>query len=265
MIQVNRRAKVAIPDTTEPDEVIDVTEFRRVRRKGGVRVQDVPVSKYKKAYSASKIAGVEPDKISTNGACLYSEEQLDNVRASLPDVEIDGHERAAAYSIREKQVTQVEVLLLKGLTNLNVLASIIQCSRQHMSGLVKAVHTKWELIGGPRNAPQIKGEAIAKLSLLENEYWSLFAKEHTPISTKVAILSSIVGVIDRKMLIHGLSPKVLEMIAKDKAGDSEVMDTAMDKSQNVQDNLQEATRAVLQLLAQTANVYSEQNQDEDIE
>lgn len=250
--KATRPRKKAKSASTQESTAPDSSPAPKKRRRSKV-LPNGAHPKHKLDYIASKIPGIEPVKVLKNGSCVYSEEQLASVREQLPEPEITGTERDAQYAIREKQVAQVELMLLKGVTNQNIIAGILQCSRQHIAGLVKAVHTRWEVLGGPRNASRVKGEASSKLSLIENEYWSLFQKESTPASSKITILSNILQLIDRRLLLQGLSPRVLEAIAIDKAGENDdVSAHPMNQSLTVQDSLANATREALQLIAQAS-------------
>ena len=220
----------------------------------------------KKGYVGSVIPGLIPEKIAPTGRCLYSEEQLASVRRTVPSIEIEGGNNARGYLEREQEVSQVENLMLRGITNMHTIAGILNLAYHTVTVLVKAVHARWELNGGPRNASKVKGEAINKVSLIEQEYWNLFQKETTTAPIKVSILSNIVTLIDRKLLLHGLSPRVLETLAQEAPGENAVSTGGpMQASIEMKESLAEATREAVKLIAlahETVGDPVEENDDE---
>lgn len=161
----------------------------------------------KSVHENSLIPGVTPEKVLPSGKAVYGEEQLEKVRKTIPQPptsEVPAVER-------EKTVSQVELLLLKGITNQSVIAQLLKLTQQTCSLYVKMVHARWEVLGNPQKHGRTKGEALSKLTLIENELWTLYSNAPTDsLRSKVGILGQLQQVVDRKLLINGLSPRVLE-------------------------------------------------------
>lgn len=153
------------------------------------------------------IPGLEPDKILKSGKAIYGEDQLEKMRKAIPNPppsEIPAIER-------EKTVSQVELLLLKGITNQTVISNLLKITQQTCSIYVRMVHARWEVLGNPQKHGRTKGEALSKLTLIENELWTLYSNAPADsMKSKVSILAQLQNVVDRKLLINGLSPRVLE-------------------------------------------------------
>lgn len=219
--------------------------------------------KYRNNNVGSMIPGVKPVRVSATGVCEYTPEQIEDVRRSLPDiVEPETPSRAAEYANREKLVAQAELLMLKGVTNTRVLEDILKTDKVTTLALCHAVRTRWEIAGGPRNGNLVKGEALAKLAMIENSYWTLFGAANTPAPTKVMVLNNLINVIDRKMLIQGLTPRVLEAQAVEAPSNTAFdAQSPMEASMSIQKSLSAATDAAVQLIAQANGVYAQIEQD----
>lgn len=161
----------------------------------------------KSVYVNSLIPGMEPEKVLKSGKAHYSEEQLDEVRKTIPQPppsEIPAIER-------EKIVSQVELLMLKGITNQSMIAGLLKLTPQTCHLYTKMVQARWEVLGSPQKHGRTKGEALSKLTLIENELWTLYSNAPAEsLKSKVSILNQLQQVVDRKLLINGLSPRVLE-------------------------------------------------------
>jgi hypothetical protein len=221
--------------------------------------------KYRNNNVSSMIPGVKPVRVSATGVCEYTPDQIEDVRKTLPQLtEVETPSRAADYANREKLVAQAEILMLKGVTSTKILQDILKTDKITTLALMQAVRTRWEIAGGPRNGNLVKGEALAKLAMIENSYWSLFGAQTTPANTKVMILNNLINVIDRKMLIQGLTPRVLELQAveapSETAFDSQ---TPMEASMSIQKSLSAATEAAVQLIARANGIYSEEPESPD--
>jgi hypothetical protein len=237
--------------------------FPNQKQTTGTSVEDKEIGnrsegqvQYKTQYRNTKIDGLVPEQIKKNGMCIYSKDQIEAIRARLPQGNnLDtGKPYTITFSRREKEVSQVEVLLLKGIRNQTLICEVLGLSRPHVSGLIKAVEARWEMDGGPRHTNRMKGEAAAKISMMEDEYWELYSKPSTDPKTKVAILGNIVQLIDRKLLLNGLSPRVLEAIALDAAQVGQDSSTSyFTESASVQESLAAATRAAIQLISQASS------------
>lgn len=161
----------------------------------------------KALHENSLIPGMEPEKVLKSGKAVYGEDQLEKVRKTIPNPppsDIPAVER-------EKTVSQVELLMLKGITNQNVISNILKLTPQTCSIYVRMVHARWEVLGNPQKHGRTKGEALSKLTLIENELWTLYSNAPAEsMKSKVSILAQLQNVVDRKLLINGLSPRMLE-------------------------------------------------------
>lgn len=157
-------------------------------------------------YDNSLIPGVEPDKVLPTGKAVYGEEKLDQIRKTIPNPKSDDSGEA-----REKAISQVELLMLKGITNQNVISNLLKIPPQTISNYVRMVHARWEVLGNPQKHNKTKGEALSKLTLIENELWTLYSNAgNDSMKGKISILSQLQQVVDRKLIISGLTPRVLE-------------------------------------------------------
>ena len=250
------KMKITGPKTRTKKPMLAETLYKPPS-KGTARYRDNNVN--------SMIPGVKPVRVSATGTCEYTPEQLEGVRLTLPEIVVEPDQegtRTAEYAQREKLVAQTEILMLKGVTSTQVLCDILKVEKHTVNALCHAVRTRWELAGGPRNGNLVKGEALAKLAMIENSYWTLFGAPTTPPPTKVMVLNNLINVIDRKMVIQGLTPRVLELQAVEApsatAFDSQ---TPMEASMSIQKSLSAATEAAVQLIAQANGIYAESEPD----
>jgi hypothetical protein len=198
-----------------------------------------------------------PMRIDQSGLCVYTEEQLAKFRKTIPDMKEDALvSRAGIDSAR------AEVLMLKGVHSPTLIAQILECSRGQADHLIRSVHARWEVLGGPRSTMRSKGEAASKLTMLENEYWTLFAQGEVTPQIKTTILSNLVTLIDRKLLLHGLSPKVLEDIAQESVDNVLQAETPMHLSVEMKNSLAEATREAVKLVALAQGIQQQEQQAE---
>lgn len=148
-----------------------------------------------------------PTGVHKNHKPAYSEEQLASIKALVPNPKTDGSTKEE----REKTISQVELLMLKGISNISVIAGILKLPSSTAHNYAKAVHSRWEILGSPQKHIKTKGEALSKLTLIENELWSLYSNAgKESLGRKVGILAQLQQVVDRKLIINGLSPRVLE-------------------------------------------------------
>lgn len=165
-----------------------------------------PVSRKRQIHDNSLIPGVVPDRVLPSGRAEYGEEKLEQFRKTIPNPKSDD-----AGEAREKAISQVELLMLKGITNQNVIANLLKLTSSTTSNYVRMVHARWEVLGNPQKHNKTKGEALSKLTLIENELWTLYSNAPSDsLKSKVGILSQLQQVVDRKLIISGLTPRVLE-------------------------------------------------------
>lgn len=157
-------------------------------------------------YENSLIPGMAPDSVTKTGKAVYGEEKLETLRKNIPNPKSEDMMEA-----REKAISQVELLMLKGITNQSVIAQLLKIPPQTISNYVRLVHARWEVLGNPSKHNKTKGEALSKLTLIENELWTLYSNAATDsMKGKISILSQLQQVVDRKLIISGLTPRVLE-------------------------------------------------------
>lgn len=176
------------------------------------------IPRSKKLTKEQKVMGVDslvlnpdalsmaPAKAHPNRKPAYSDEQIEAIRKSIPAAQA-----ASTSEEREKTISQVELLMLKGISNISVIAGILKLPTSTAHNHAKMVHARWEVLGSPQRHIKTKGEALSKLTLIENELWSLYSNapgEQT--GRKITILSQLQQVVDRKLIIQGLTPRVLE-------------------------------------------------------
>jgi len=155
--------------------------------------------------------GMTPEEKHANNKPAYSETQLKELKKLVPDVKTDGSTREE----REKTISQVELLMMKGISNVSVIAGILKIPSSTAHNYAKAVHARWEVLGSPQKHLKTKGEALSKLTLIENELWSLYSNaSKESLGKKIGILAQLQSVVDRKLIINGLSPRVLEQAAQ---------------------------------------------------
>lgn len=166
----------------------------------------------KEMIKATTIPGEKPVGYEKKtGMAIYTPEQLEKEKAKLPDPPTE-----TALEEREKYISQVELLMLKGMTNVQLIARILGTPESSTYLYVKAVAVRWEVLGNPRKQNLAKGEAFAKLSKIEEELWGLYEKAPAKaISVKAMLLKQLMEIIERKLLIQGLSPRMLEQLSTD--------------------------------------------------
>ena len=179
-----------------------------------------PALNSKAKKKSSYIPKLKPTSYSKLGAAVYSEAQLSAVKDSIPNPKTESN-----LEEREKVISQIELLMLRGVTSPTLISQIIEVPLSSVYLYVKAIGVRWDVLGGAQKHTKLKGEALAKLTLLESELWSLYLNapaDHT--AAKAGALKNIMEVLERKLLIHGLSPRVLENVGAN-LSDTEGMDS----------------------------------------
>lgn len=208
-----------------------------------------PVVKKKRTHENSLIPGVTPDRVRPSGRADYSEESLEAIRKDIPNPP-----SADPGETREKAISQVELLMLKGITNQAVIAQLLKLSSQTASNYVRMVHARWEVLGSPKKHQKVKGESISKLTLIENELWTMYSNlDKDAVRVKVTILSQLQQVVDRKMIIAGLSPRMLEAEANNIPSQFEGHVSPTDMIQTHQKSLQVLTKLLGVMSGQEEN------------
>lgn len=189
--------------TTNKACMMTVSTIKKVLAAEGVAT---PVKNSKAKSKSSYIPKLKPTSYSKLGVAVYSEAQLAAVKDSIPNPKTESN-----LEDREKVISQIEVLMLRGVISPTLISQIIEVPLSSVYLYVKAISVRWDVLGGAQKHTKLKGEALAKLTLLESELWTLYSNapaDHT--AAKAGVLKHIMEVIERKLLIHGLSPRVLE-------------------------------------------------------
>ena len=113
---------------------------------------------------------------------------------------------------KEKVMGQVEILLLKGVISTNQIAVTLGIAYMTAKKYVEQVHYRWSFSGGPTRMHQLKGEARARLDIINSELWMLFSNSNDT-KEKVVIMNQLLNVHDRKLIVEGMTPQIMESLA----------------------------------------------------
>jgi len=116
------------------------------------------------------------------------------------------------YLEKAKLLSQVEILLLKGVTTPGHISATLGVAPSTASKCIEQVHFQWAMLGGMSRMQQLKGEAKARLDLITNELWVMYSNT-TDEKLKVVCLNQLGSVHDKKLMLEGLTPKTLPLIA----------------------------------------------------
>lgn len=116
----------------------------------------------------------------------------------------------------DQQTTRVEMLMLKGLTRPEVIGQLLDLNTRTTMRLIERVHLRWQISGGGRDITRFRGEALARLDLLEQETWARYAalgnrKDPSP-RDEAKILKLLLDISVQRNALLGLSPKVVERL-----------------------------------------------------
>lgn len=118
------------------------------------------------------------------------------------------------YLDQERLITQTEILMLKGNSSYSVIAKQLGVSGVTAKQYMERVLVRWEVHGGRAKHRRLRGEALSRLRLIEQELWGI-AEASSPQVALVA-LKQIVDVIGQQLLLNGLTQSVLEGMATTK-------------------------------------------------
>ncbi|WP_267358903.1 MULTISPECIES: hypothetical protein [unclassified Methylobacterium] len=110
----------------------------------------------------------------------------------------------------------MEMLLLKGITRPEIIGQLLDLNTRVVMRFIDRVHARWEISGGGRTITRFRGEALARLELLEQEAWSRYAalgnkKDPSP-KDEVKLLKLLLDIQGQRNALLGLSQKVVERI-----------------------------------------------------
>ena len=115
------------------------------------------------------------------------------------------------YLDQERLITQAEVLMLKGHSSYSVIAKKLGIAGVTAKQYMERVHVRWEVHGGRANHRKMRGEALARLHLIEQELWRIV--DTSPPQVNLSALKQIADVVAQQLLLQGLTQSVLEGMA----------------------------------------------------
>lgn len=144
---------------------------------------------------------------SLNGIPLAQPPRSKNLLGNLAVPDTEGK----AYLEKEKNLGRVEIMMLKGVITVNVIATELKLNYATAKKYVEQVHYRWAILGGSTRMLQVKGEAKQRLDLIHAELWNMFkdAKKNT---IKVMCLTQLIQVHDRKLILDGITPKTIPLM-----------------------------------------------------
>jgi hypothetical protein len=116
----------------------------------------------------------------------------------------------------DQQTSRVEMLMLKGVTRPELIGQLLELNTRTVMRLVERVYARWEITGGGRTITRFRGEAMARLDLLEQEIWAKYAalsnrQEPSP-KDEARMLKLLLDISGQRNALLGLSPKVIERL-----------------------------------------------------
>ena len=81
------------------------------------------------------------------------------------------------YLEKEKHLGRVEIMMLKGIVTVNVIAIELKLNYATAKKYVEQVHYRWAILGGSTRMLQVKGEAKQRLDLIHKELWVMLEKD----------------------------------------------------------------------------------------
>lgn len=115
------------------------------------------------------------------------------------------------YLDQERLITQAEILMLRGHSSYSTIAKQLGISGVTAKQYMKRVLVRWEVHGGRANHRKMRGEALARLRLIEKELWGIV--KTSPPQVTLSALQQIVDVIAQQLILNGLTQSVLEDMA----------------------------------------------------
>lgn len=128
----------------------------------------------------------------------------------------------------EQKAASCEMLMLQGVRDNRLLCKMLDLPRPTVDIVTRRVLARWEVLGGNNDLRGAKGESVAHLDMIVNELWSIYRglaneeKNNSKAFQKSMVLGQILGVVDRKMNLQGLSQTNIQMLLS-VSDDSEVV------------------------------------------
>jgi hypothetical protein len=137
----------------------------------------------------------------------------------------------------EQQVLRTEVLMLKGVRQRRTLMTLLEVDDpRKMDRYIARVQARWELEGASHDLARSRGEAIARLNIIEQELWSKYSDQNNRVQLvtgrdadgkptqqmvpdpqaaqlQVVVLRNLLDLTRQRMELLGLTPKAIERLA----------------------------------------------------
>lgn len=127
----------------------------------------------------------------------------------------------------EQDVSRVELLMLKGVVRPDIIGAMLGLGTRQVQRYQERVEARWTITGGGRNIARFRGEALARLDLVEQEAWAAYGaidnQRDPSVRDRVKVLALIASLQDQRSALLGLSPKVIERIGALPEASSEVV------------------------------------------
>lgn len=176
------------------------------------------VNKIKVLRKAGKITYKKRKGVILNGTSTSVSRSLDGIPLAAPprsknllgNLGVPSTE-GKAYLEKEKRLGQVEIMMLKGIVTVNVIAVTLKLNYATAKKYVEQVHYRWAILGGSTRMLQVKGEAKQRLDLIHAELWKMF-ENTTKARIKGMVLNQLIQVHDRKLILDGITPKTIPLM-----------------------------------------------------
>ena len=178
-------------------------------------------------------------KVRTRGTSRRREPPHDGYRGlsaptrinALPETTRGDDDRAA---VREQEITQCELLMLKGFTTAASVQSMMGWDRPKTDRFIDLVLARWEITGGNKNFELKRGQQIKRVENLMSEAWVLYQNYETTVNkgerviidskavaAKTRILVAIGNLNKQLSDLHGITAKAVatKMMASTDRGD----------------------------------------------
>lgn len=116
----------------------------------------------------------------------------------------------------EQDVSRVELCMLRGVTKPGIIGAMLDLPTRTVMRYQERVEARWTITGGGRSITRYRGEALARLDLVEQEAWAAYGaidnQRDPSVRDRVKVLALIASLQDQRSALLGLSPKVIERI-----------------------------------------------------
>ena len=116
----------------------------------------------------------------------------------------------------EQDVSRVELCMLRGVSKPGIIGAMLGLPTRTVQRYQERVEARWTITGGGRNIPRYRGEALARLDLVESEAWAAYGaidnQKDPSVRDRCKVLGLIASLQDQRSALLGLSPKVIDRI-----------------------------------------------------